>query len=229
MQIFILSTIKNGQVFKLDFHSKIMNSHELFVENKFKEVSKHISLNSKVLDIGCHDCKFKRYIPKSDYYGVDVDEKLILELKKKGIRVAKADLNKDKIPFENIKFDYVLMLDVLEHVVNPKKLLLEAKKLINSEGKLIVTLPNDYHLLNKIRFLFNRHLTEDPFAPYGHLHYFPIKSGERFLKNLGFKIEKKIILPPVKPQFIPQFLKNLSAKIFPQAFARDILYILAAK
>lgn len=217
------------QVFKFDFHLRIMNTHELFVENKFKQVSKYIHSNSKVLDIGCHDGKFRGYIPNSDYYGIDIDKQLILELKKKGVKVAEADLNKDKIPFENIKFDYVLMLDVLEHVINPKKLLVEAKKLIHSEGKLIVTLPNDYHFLNKLRFIFNGHLTEDPFAPYGHLHYFPIKSGERFLKRMGFRIEKRIILPPVKPQFIPQVLKNLLARLFPQAFARDILYILVSK
>jgi methionine biosynthesis protein MetW len=204
-----------------------MNTHELFVKNKFKEVSKHITPNSKVLDIGCHNGEFKNYIPSSEYYGIDINKKFILELKKNGVNAAESDLNNDKMPFEDIKFDYVLMLDVLEHVIDPKKLLIKSKTLIQPRGgKLIVTLPNDYHLLNKIRFIFNGHLTEDPFAPYGHLHYFPINSGECFLRNIGFKIEKKVILPPVKPKVIPQFLKNLLAMLFPQAFARDILYIL---
>ena len=145
------------------------------------------------------------------------------------IYAEQADLNKDNIPFENEFFDYVLLLDVIEHVVDPKNLLINARERLNDNGKLIVTLPNDYHILNKIRFVFNKHLTEDPFHPYGHLHYFPIKSGEHFLKSNGLIILKKIPIPPTKPLIIPQSLKNFLGKTFQQSFARDILYLLKPK
>ena len=105
--------------------------------------------------------------------------------------------------------------------------MIEAKERLKPNGKLIITLPNDYHILNKIRFVFNKHLTEDPFAPYGHLHYFPIKSGEKFLEKSGFKVENKIFLAPAKPAMIPQPIKNILTRLFPQAFARDTLYVLS--
>lgn len=208
------------------FSENKMNSHELFLQKKFKEVSKLIAPNSKILDIGCGDGEIRNFLENCIYYGLDGQKELIDELVKKKIKAKQVDFNKEKIPFEKEKFDYVLMLDILEHVANPSELLLESKKRLNENGKIIITLPNDYHFLNKIRFLFNKHLTEDPFASYGHLHYFPIKSGENFLIKNGFKIEKKLILPPVKPSFIPQSFKNILAKNFPQSFARDILYLL---
>ena len=204
-----------------------MNNHEIFLRNKFKEVVRFIPEKSRILDIGCNDGKLKNFTRNCEYYGVDIDKNLVNQLTKKKLKVKQADLNKNEIPFKNKKFDYVLLLDILEHVIDPKKLLLESKKRLKIHGKIIITLPNDYHFLNKIRFIFNKHITEDPFAPYGHLHYFPIRTGEKFLIKNGFRILKKIPIAPTNPSFLPQFFKNFLGKIFPQSFARDILYVLS--
>ena len=204
-----------------------MDNHESFVKEKFIQVSKFIPENSKVLDIGCNDGKMKNFLKNSVYYGVDIDKELISELTKKGIKTKQADLNKDELPFKNEKFDFVLLLDILEHVADSQKLLLEAKKRLKEDGKIIVSLPNEYHILNKVRFLLNKHITEDPFAPYGHLHYFPIKSGEKFLKNNGFEILAVAYLIPIKPKLIPQSMKKILAHMSTQAFVRDVIYVLS--
>ena len=203
-----------------------MNSHDAFVENKLKKVSELIPENSKVLDIGCNEGKIVPFLKNPNYFGVDIDKKNISDLVAKKLNAKVADLNKDEIPFRKEKFDFILLLDVLEHVINPQKLLVDSRKKLNPQGKLIITLPNDYHILNKLRFIFDKHLTEDPFAPYGHLHYFPIKSGEKFLLKNNFKIIKKIYLAPVKPKIIPHFIKEFLTNLFPQSFARDVLYLL---
>ena len=200
--------------------------HELFKKNKFKEVSKLIKQNSKILDIGCNNGNIRFSLKNPDYYGTDLDKDFLEHLRSNNIPAESVDLNKDPLPFKDHKFDYILLLDVLEHVVDPKLLLQNSKEKLNSNGKLVITLPNDYHILNKIRFVFNKHLTEDPFHPFGHLHYFPIKSGEIFLKNNGLKILKKIPIPPTKPSFLPQSFKNFLGNNFQQSFARDILYLL---
>lgn len=203
-----------------------METNKIFLDNKFQKVAKLVAPDSKVLDIGCNDGNIRNFLNNCDYYGIDLDKKLISELVKKGIKAKSIDLNKQTIPFSKEKFDFILMLDVLEHIINPQKLLSESKARLNENGKLIITLPNDYHILNKIRFIFNKPLTEDPFAPYGHLHYFSIKDGERFLIKNGFKILEKYPIAPVKPSFIPQSIKNFLGKYFSQSFARDILYLI---
>ncbi len=198
-----------------------MTRHESFVREKFIHVSKLISEGSRILDIGCNNGKLRDFLKNSVYYGVDIDKKLISELVKEGIKAKSADLNKDELPFKNEKFDFILLLDILEHVVNPQKLLLDAKSRLNKDGKLIISLPNDYHILNKLRFFLNKHITEDPFAPYGHLHYFPIKSGEKFLNSNGFEVLNAVYLTPIKAKFL--------TFLFPQAFVRDVLYLLKQK
>jgi methionine biosynthesis protein MetW len=204
-----------------------MNTHESFVEAKFRFVSNLVPPDSKVLDIGCGDGSIRNFLKNPDYYGIDGNKKDIQNLAKQKFNAKQADLNKDELPFKKEKFDFVLMLDILEHVANPKKLLLEAKKRLNSTGKIITTLPNDYHILNKLRFILNKHLTEDPFAPYGHLHYFPIKSGKKFLQKNGFEIITMTYLAPIKPKAVPSFIKKILAYLFPQAFVRDVLYVLS--
>ena len=202
-----------------------------FVTNKFEEVSKLISgKNSSILDIGCHDGRMRMYIESSKYYGADINVSNIFNLNRLGVDATRMDLNKENLDIIPGKFDYILLLDVLEHILNPRKILHECRAKMCKNGKLIITLPNDYHILNKLRFLFNGRLTKDPFGPHGHLHYFSIKDGENeLIKNQGFEILEKIIIPPIKPLFIPQLIKNILARTFPQSFARDILYLLEVK
>ncbi len=204
-----------------------MNTYESFVKAKFIQVAKFIPENSKILDIGCDNGGIRNFLKNSDYYGIDGNKKNIEELIQNKIKAKFVDLNKDELPFKKEKFDFILLLDILEHVANPQKLLLDSKAKLNPNGKLIISLPNDYHILNKVRFVLNKHLTEDPFAPYGHMHYFPIKSGEKFLINNGFRILNSVHLIPVKPKMIPQSIKKMLSILFPQAFVRDVLYVVS--
>jgi len=203
-----------------------MDNHFLFLEKKFKEVSRLIPKNSRILDVGCNDGKLRGYLDSCNYFGVDIDKEAINQLTKKNIKARQIDLDKDKLPFNDNSFDFVTLLDVIEHVSDPHSLIVQSKTKLRKNGKLIITLPNDYHFLNKIRFLFNKPITQDPFAPHGHLHIFPIKNGEKFLISHGLKIIKKIPIPPVKPSFLPGYIKNFLGKKFSNSFARDILYVL---
>lgn len=203
-----------------------MDSHKDFLIRKFKKVSELIPENSKILDIGCNNGDLRTFLRKPVYFGVDLDKEMIDCLIKNGIKAKSADLNRHPLPFKNEKFDFILLLDILEHVSDPKNLLIQAKSRLNEKGLLVITMPNDYHILNKIRFLLNKPLTEDPFAPFGHLHFFSIKYGERFLEESGFSILKKFPIPPTKPALLPQQLKNFLGNNFPQSFSRDILYLI---
>lgn len=93
-----------------------MSDNELFLKNKFSEVKKFIPANSKILDIGCNDGKLKDFLDNPVYYAVDVDKNMINQLTKQGINAKAVDLNKDSLPFKEEKFDYVLLLDILEHL-----------------------------------------------------------------------------------------------------------------
>jgi len=200
------------------------DEHEFFIFNKLKKAALVVKKNSKVLDVGCHNGRLLKFLPPCDYFGIDINPLFIRQLKHKGISAEQIDLNKEEIPFQEEKFDYIFLLDILEHILDPRNLLNDIKKRLKEGGKVIISLPNDYHLLNKIRFIFNKSLTKDSFDPCGHLHFFPIKQGESLLTNQRFKILEKHFLAPTKPALIPRFLKENLSKFFPQTFARNIIY-----
>jgi methionine biosynthesis protein MetW len=206
-----------------------MSSHEEFVIKKLKVVSSLIAPGSSVLDVGCNEAIISKFLSNCDYYGIDVDKKTLIKLKQKGLNVKYCDLNLNKIPFTNQKFDYILALDILEHLANPQNLLRNLKKMLSSNGRIIITMPNDYHLLNKIRFILNKPLSKDPLGAYDHLHTFPIYLGQKMLLDQDFRIIKKIYLSPVKPKFMPQLIKDLLSRFFPNNFSRDVLYVVSNK
>lgn len=197
------------------------------VKRKYEEVSQWVKPNSKILDIGCDDGSLRNYVKPAYYAGVDIEKKNIDNLKKQGHKAFLIDLNNyKKLPFKE-KYDYILFLDVLEHTLNPAKVINDFKKLLRKDGRIIISLPNDYHIGNKIRFLLNRKITKLPFWEHGHLHTFPIKEGKKFLEEQGLKCLEVKYLAPEKPKSIPPYIRKLLAKIFPNNFARVVIYSFA--
>ena len=85
-----------------------------------------IEEGSTVLDIGCGDGGVLLYMKSKkdfDAIGADISELVLNFLNSKGIKTIKFDIN----DFESIEklpeVDYVMMLEVLEHMPNPEKFL----------------------------------------------------------------------------------------------------------
>ena len=47
----------------------------------------------------------------------------------------------DELPFLDQKFDLIVLLDVLEHIEDDKQSLIELSKLLNPNGKILITVP----------------------------------------------------------------------------------------
>ncbi|MBY0220375.1 bifunctional 2-polyprenyl-6-hydroxyphenol methylase/3-demethylubiquinol 3-O-methyltransferase UbiG [Paenibacillus illinoisensis] len=47
--------------------------------------------------------------------------------------------------FDDIKFDYIIFADVLEHLYDPQKVLSESKRLLNANGSIFISIPNVAH------------------------------------------------------------------------------------
>jgi len=186
-------------------------------------VSKLVRPGSSVLDVGCYKGQIIDFLPDVSYHGLDINKEEVKNLRKRGVKAHCVDLNKQDLKI-NKNFDYILLLDILEHVVDPKIILKKSKNLLKDQGVLIVSLPNDYHFLNKIRFVFNRELFMS-FNPVGHLHIFPIKNGKKLLENAGLEIIKEIRLPPTKPLIVPDFIKKTLSSLSPNNFSRGMIYV----
>ncbi len=86
------------------------------------------------------------------------------------------------------KFSICASTNVLEHVLNPDLFLEQIKKLLEPDGVVAITVPNDYSdiqlLAKKEGYITN----EFWFVPPDHLNYFNAESLVRFLSSKRFEI-----------------------------------------
>ena len=102
----------------------------------------YIPKKVRVLDIGCGFGESLGYHKERgcDVYGVEADSNIRKVIKKHGFNI-KVGLFDDTDYEENF-FDFVTMDQVLEHITNPVEILRGISKILQKNGKLVLTVPN---------------------------------------------------------------------------------------
>jgi methionine biosynthesis protein MetW len=111
----------------------------------------------KILELGCGNGSIISSVAQdlntTSLFGVDINEKALLEAAKKGIITHRIDLNSDFLDYPNNSFDIILMEEVIEHLVNPDHALEETFRLLKNGGYLLITTPNLGWWLNRVALL----------------------------------------------------------------------------
>lgn len=98
----------------------------------------------KILDLGCGSAGISSLIQQKNrtlnIIGADHNDKLLKIAESRGIKTKLVDFD-NPLPFPNDSFDVVLMIDTIEHVECRKDTLAEAKRIIKSNGKMIIFTP----------------------------------------------------------------------------------------
>lgn len=190
----------------------------------FTILEKYINKGEKILDLGCGNGRFSEIVgSKADYYGVDVSEKLIEIAKKKYPNGKFAVSEPLVLPFENNFFDKIFCLAVLHHIPSKKfrrDFLKEIKRVLNPEGKLILTVWNLNDSPKAKRLLFKYTLfkligksklgSKDIFYPWKnsraeilihrYIHIFSEKELARLVESAELTIKGKGILERSKKE-----------------------------
>lgn len=162
-----------------------------FVTDKLRELS--LSKKLQIIDIACNDGTLtKIYSKYGDICGVDINLRSVIACRKKGIDCIHSDT--DSLPARlNNKFDVVVATDIIEHIFDTDKFLLNLKKLLKSDGTLILTTANVASIGRRIMLFFGK----NPFLEYstkypnveinvGHIRYYTVKDMTIQLSGLGF-------------------------------------------
>ena len=94
-------------------------------------------LVGRVLDIGCGIGDFLAYRPGT--VGVDVNVYAVEWCIKKGLDARL--MQTDQLPFDENKFESIVLDNVLEHIADPIVLLREIRRVLTNDGRLIVGVP----------------------------------------------------------------------------------------
>ncbi len=98
----------------------------------------------KILDVGCGTGETLMYLhtlfPKAELFGIDTSSDAVSYSHKRGQKNVVIG-NAISLPYSPNTFDTVLFLDVLEHIKDEKKALLEARRVLKPTGTILITSP----------------------------------------------------------------------------------------
>jgi ubiquinone/menaquinone biosynthesis C-methylase UbiE len=103
-----------------------------------------VSRGGRILDIGCGDGRFLRFCqqvaPEAACVGTDISWVRAVRTSKGGLDVLQSD--GEMLPVRSRSFDLALLVEVIEHVRNPERVLAEVTRVLKPDGRLVLTTPN---------------------------------------------------------------------------------------
>lgn len=187
-----------------------------------------------VFDIGCGEGTIGKVLKENlknevSIIGCDISNTVLKIASAYYTKVFKIDVETEKFPeeFYTNKFDFIILLEVLEHLFKPENVLAQCHKILKENGFLIASFPNIAWYKYRIGLLKGHFPTDYLFGSGEHIQQFTLHSFIKLLQENGFSaveldgnfIFPKIIAELLRPNKI--FLPIL--KKFPNLFGAQLV------
>ncbi|MBI3591550.1 MAG: class I SAM-dependent methyltransferase [Candidatus Melainabacteria bacterium] len=192
LQRFYPDEYRNYLPVKKSLFTSLKNTQFKNLANKItKYFNKDIKNNDlKILEIGFGNGQLLLALQEKGYTslsGSDFTDRVFSSLKEKGIEL-KASNIEERFPFNEV-FDVIIMNNVIEHFLNPKKVLENCKSNLSKNGIIILITPNT----DALELLFFKNYWAGFHAP-RHTFLFNEKNIKLVGKDLGFT---EVITEPI--------------------------------
>ncbi len=162
--------------------------------------------NSRILDIGCGEGDLIKQLEKNlaaKVHGIEKNKDLVLKGIAKGLNLTHGDAEKDLLQYSDHSFDYVILSQTLQAMIEPKKIL---KQLLRIGSKAIVSFPNFGHWKIRLQLLFNGKMPITEGLPYSwydtpNIHFFTLNDFQTLCNEMNIVIENSIGLTNRGKQF----------------------------
>lgn len=149
---------------KEDF-KKILNNAKVRQKN---ELLKGFVTRKQILDVGCvgQDKKMltnewlHNILRREAYvcHGVDIEIEMVKVLQSKGYQI----YTPTELEENNIKYDLIIMADVIEHVNDPVDFIKYYGGFLKDEGIIVLTTPNSNAIRNFVQIIINNSYSVNP-------------------------------------------------------------------
>jgi 2-polyprenyl-3-methyl-5-hydroxy-6-metoxy-1,4-benzoquinol methylase len=151
--------------------------------------------STRVLEIGCGSGQTLEMLKSKGFcdetVGVELFDSAAEEARNRVDKVYCLDVEKGPLPEDLGTFDLILLLDVLEHLVDPWSFLKKIHSLaLKPHGKIIISLPNARHFTLVLPLLRgNFDYKERGILDKTHLRFFTRSSATRLIEEAGLTID----------------------------------------
>lgn len=232
-----------------EYSKKYKGKIELRKYSAYAEALSLIELGTRVLEVGCANGRMTEYLLKKGcrITGVEILPELASEAEKFCEKVIVGNIENEKTlsKLEGEKYDIILFMDVLEHLINPQKVLLRVKNFLEKNGCIIISLPNIVFLSQRLKIFFGdfSYQKEGGILDENHLRFFTLRTAKKLFYECKYEIENFYPVPnifrgrklgkiPVVSLFLPiinGYLPYLLAKYFPSLFGIRFIFKLGTK
>ena len=158
-------------------------------------MSRLVGENKRVLDIGCASGYFARLLKRHgcEVVGIDVNEAALAAARAHCVQTVHADV--EAVPLAslipNLRFDVVVCGDVLEHLMNPARLLEQVRTILTDDGYLVASFPNVAHGAVRLALLKGQFDYQDEgLLDDTHLRFFTLKTMDEMLLGCGYRVDE---------------------------------------
>ena len=158
-----------------------------------QQVLKWVGHNKKVLEVGCHTGYFSSALKSRncEVVGIEIYEPALKKAEQYLVKGILGNIESEHVWNEvsAFKFDVILFMHVLEHLVAPETVLEKFKTLLNPGGIVVICLPNINNWVNRYEIAkggFN--YTEFGVMDKTHLKFYNYFSAKQFIESTGLKV-----------------------------------------
>jgi SAM-dependent methyltransferase len=165
-------------------------SHYYLVQENIKLVKKFLNEKLSILDVGCDIGLTVRSLEENGFYSEGVEISSVgakIAKEKTGIKVHNMELESYK---SEVQFNGVLLLDVLEHLYNPIKVLKECASHMKVGGYIFIHVPHHGGISARFKRFLHKKGLKKGYKHFGfpaHIYNFDKRSLKEMLKKSGFK------------------------------------------